>query len=443
MSSWEDMPDWVIVAENAGDAIMLSAVAEELTAAGIGVLWDPYDSRLGVTSIFSNPHFKLKVVAAELAAARELLGEESPPGVKLAWAEPGEIVDQPDFADDESWDDVPEAQWDESGVDDPEALAAAEAAVRGPDSPIIPIASGAHEAPKGWRALLGWPMLEEQRHKTLAYIGLGSNLGDRPENLAEALRAIGEIPATEGLAVSRVYESEPWGGVEQPVYANAVAVVATELQADQLLEALQGIEDSLGRVREERYGPRTIDLDLLLFGDEEWVRPDLTIPHPRMLERAFVVVPLLEVDPRVTMPDGSAISAVRAMLGRITGVLGAVPGFTRATVSAGDDDGPQPMEFPEPYVPAVESGPAEDEAAWVTIQTAEQGGLVGYGGSMQLQIHLGVLQSAGIPAVIDPPPIFGSPGMPAYGAAETIRLMVPRENAIAARKALAEARTRE
>lgn len=438
------MPDWVIVAEDAGDAIMLSAVAEELSAAGIGVLWDPYDSRLGVQSIFSNPHFKLKVVAAELAAARALLGEESPAGVKLAWAAPGELAGSPEYDDDdESWDDEPEAQWDESEIDDPEALAAAEAAVRGPGSPIIPIDAGPPAERTGWRKVLGWPLVEEQRHRTLAYIGLGSNLGDRPENLAEALRAIGEIPATEGLAVSRVYESEPWGGVEQPAYANAVAVVATELQADQLLAALQNIEESLGRVREERYGPRTIDLDILLFGDEEWVRPDLTIPHPRIRERAFVVVPLLEVDPKVVMPDGLPLLPERATLGRITGVLGAVPGFARATVSAGyEADRPEPMEFPEGYVPAVESGPTDDEAPWVTIETAQQGGLVGYGGPMQLQIHLGVLQSAGIPAVIDPPPIFGSPGMPAYGVAETIRLMVPREDAVAARRALAEARTR-
>ncbi len=440
MSAWEDTPDWVVVAEDAGDPIMLSAVAEELAAAGIGTLWEPNDPRLGMRSVIgvAGPaRYTLLVPAPDLAAAREALGEESPPGVKYAWAEAGVAAELPPMWEDESWDEEPEPFWEEPEYDDPAALAAAEAAVRGEGSPVIPATMSGEESPAGWRRLLGWPLLEEQRHRTLAYIGLGSNLGDRSGNLAAALRAIGEIPATEGLAVSRVYESEPWGGVEQPPYANAVAVVSTELQADQLLSALQAIEDSLGRVRAERFGPRTIDLDILLFGDEEWVRPDLTIPHPRMLEREFVVVPLLEVDPEATLPDGSPVPRERATLGRITGVLGAVPGFSRATVTAGDEaERPEPLEFPGEFVPVAEAAPDEGDAPWVAVETAAQGALMSHDGAMRLQVHLGVLQSAGIMAVLDPPPMFGSPGMPYYAIPEKIRLMVPREQAEKARALL-------
>lgn len=354
------------------------------------------------------------------------------------------------------WDDVPPKDEREDGdrggvpvdrilwdvdpleVDDPEALAAAEAAVRGEDSPVIPIDPDEPAPPKGWRALLGWPRLEEQRHKTLAYIGLGSNLGDRAANLAAALRAIGAIPATEGVGVSRAYESEPWGGIQQPPYANAVAVVATDLRADQLMEALHDIEDSLGRVRGERFGPRTIDLDILLFGDEEWKRPDLTVPHPRMRERAFVVVPLLEVDPRVTMPDGTPIASTHATLGRITDVLGAIPGFGRSTVLPAEETAGEPLEFPGTFATpgAPELAP---EDAWVAIESSLQGLMMGTGGAMELQIHLGVLESAGIPATLDPPAVFSSPGLPHFAATEPIRLMVPREYVAEARRTLVEA----
>ena len=325
------------------------------------------------------------------------------------------------------WDDVPpdnEDQGDDRGhvpfdrilwdmepveVDDPDALAAAEAAVRGEDSPVIAISTGEPATPKGWRALLGWPRLEEQRHKTLAYIGLGSNLGDRAANLAAALRAIGEIPETEGLGVSRAYESEPWGGIEQPAYANAVAVVATDLRADQLMERLSDIEDSLGRVRAERFGPRTIDLDILLFGDDEWERPDLTIPHPRMLERAFVVGPLLEVDPRVTMPDGSPVTRARAQLGRVTGVLGAIPGFGRSTVLPAGETVGEPLEFPGTFETAGDAELAPEDA-WVAIESGLQGCSWAPVARLEMQIHLGVLESAGYPGDARPAARLRHPG---------------------------------
>ncbi|KAF0208785.1 MAG: 2-amino-4-hydroxy-6-hydroxymethyldihydropteridine diphosphokinase [Actinomycetota bacterium] len=323
-------------------------------------------------------------------------------------------------------------------VDDPAALAAAEAAVRGENSPVIPIDTDDPPPPAGWRALVGWPRLEDQRHRTLAYIGLGSNLGDRAANLAAALRAIGSLPDTEGLGVSRAYESEPWGGVEQPAYANAVAVVATDLRADQLLDALHDIEAALGRIRGGRFGPRTIDLDILLFGDEEWERADLTIPHPRMLERAFVVAPLLEVDPRATMPDGAPVTRERATLGRITGVLGAIPGFGRSTVLPAEETAREPLEFPGTF---ATTGAAElaPEDAWVAIESGIQGVLMGANGTMTMQIHQGVLESAGIPATLDPPPIFSSPGLPHFAAMERVRLMVPREYEAEARRTLINA----
>lgn len=138
---------------------------------------------------------------------------------------------------------------------------------------------------------------------TVAYLGLGANLGDR---LAGLQRAVDLLDA-EGVGVvasSRVWETEPVGGPDQPDYLNAVVRVETELEPMQLLAACQRVERALGRVREVRWGPRTIDIDVLLFGDVTIEDPTLTLPHPRMLERAFVLLPLLELDPDPVLPDG-------------------------------------------------------------------------------------------------------------------------------------------
>lgn len=143
-----------------------------------------------------------------------------------------------------------------------------------------------------------------------AYLGLGSNLGDRLANLQ---RAVDLLAAQVELAVirsSRVFETEPVGGSPQPDYLNAVVEVETDLSARDLLHACRDVEAALGRVREERWGPRAIDLDILTYGDEEIDDRDLTIPHPRMLERGFVLVPLLDLGADPPLPGGRRLATV-------------------------------------------------------------------------------------------------------------------------------------
>jgi 2-amino-4-hydroxy-6-hydroxymethyldihydropteridine diphosphokinase len=156
---------------------------------------------------------------------------------------------------------------------------------------------------------------------TRAYIGMGANLGDRVVALVAALDELDRVAGVRVVAVSSIYESEPWGMADQPAYANAVAEIETGLDADGLLAACKRIESEAGRVPSDRNAPRPLDLDILLFGDETRSTPQLTIPHPRMTERDFVVTPLLEVAPGVTLPDGSPILRASATLGRVTGVL--------------------------------------------------------------------------------------------------------------------------
>jgi 2-amino-4-hydroxy-6-hydroxymethyldihydropteridine diphosphokinase len=141
---------------------------------------------------------------------------------------------------------------------------------------------------------------------TIAYIGLGANLGDREENLRAALDQLGTLGP---LRVSSFRETDPVGVTDQPRFVNAVAELETDLTAEGLLERLLEIERELGRdrSREERWGPRTIDLDLLIYGDEEIEEPGLTVPHPRLAERAFVLEPLHELAPDLVLPDGRRI----------------------------------------------------------------------------------------------------------------------------------------
>jgi 2-amino-4-hydroxy-6-hydroxymethyldihydropteridine diphosphokinase len=129
----------------------------------------------------------------------------------------------------------------------------------------------------------------------LARIGLGSNLGDSVSNVTRALDALSEIGRV--VARSHLYRTPPWGDLEQPEFVNAAALVETELQPRALLAALKGIEAALGRVPTRRWGPRAIDLDILAYDDLELAEPDLTIPHPGLLERAFALGPLAEIDP--------------------------------------------------------------------------------------------------------------------------------------------------
>ncbi len=128
------------------------------------------------------------------------------------------------------------------------------------------------------------------------FIGLGSNLGDRAAHIRQALRELGERGDIRVLACSRLYETEPLGGPPgQPLYLNAVAELATNLTPRELLTRLLEIEERHGRQRTIPNGPRTLDLDLLLYGDHVINEPDLVVPHPRMWERPFVLQPLAEI----------------------------------------------------------------------------------------------------------------------------------------------------
>ena len=139
-----------------------------------------------------------------------------------------------------------------------------------------------------------------------AFVGLGSNLGEREATLWKALEGLGATEGIEVLAISSFRETEPVGVVDQPRFVNAAAALETSLSPRELLERLLDVERSLGRHRavEERWGPRTLDLDLLLYGGESIDEPGLEVPHPRLTERAFVLEPLLELDPDLRLPDG-------------------------------------------------------------------------------------------------------------------------------------------
>jgi len=137
-------------------------------------------------------------------------------------------------------------------------------------------------------------------------IGLGSNLGDRARHINDAVAALSKIG--DLVAMSSLYETDPIGGPEQGAYLNAVAMLETALAPDALLAECLRIERDHGRERRERWGPRTLDLDVLLYGDVARDEPGLTVPHPRLAERRFVLEPLLEVWPDAALPDGSPLA---------------------------------------------------------------------------------------------------------------------------------------
>ncbi len=133
----------------------------------------------------------------------------------------------------------------------------------------------------------------------VGYLGLGSNVGDRLRHLQRAVDAISAAPGIERVAVSAVYETDPVGGPPQPDYLNAVVAVETQLSARDLLELARRLEREADRRRAERFGPRTLDVDVLLVGADTVDEPDLVVPHPRMWERAFVLAPLHDVAPEL------------------------------------------------------------------------------------------------------------------------------------------------
>jgi 2-amino-4-hydroxy-6-hydroxymethyldihydropteridine diphosphokinase len=148
-----------------------------------------------------------------------------------------------------------------------------------------------------------------------AHVGLGANLGDRSAMLRAALEQLAAEPGVTVVAVSTVRETEPVGLLDQPSFLNAAAALDTELSPRELLERLLGIERRLGRTRKgPRFGPRTIDLDLLLYGDEEIAEPGLQVPHPRLHERLFALEPLFELDPRLVVPGHGPLSEIIAGL---------------------------------------------------------------------------------------------------------------------------------
>lgn len=149
-----------------------------------------------------------------------------------------------------------------------------------------------------------------RRPLTLAYLSVGSNLGDRLANLAAGVRHLLAGGGVELAGVSAVYETAPWGKTDQPGFLNAGLAVRTTLRPRDLLARCQAAETALHRERAERWGPRTLDVDIVLYGDEVVLYPDLIVPHPRMGERAFVIVPLLELDPHLELPGGRTVASL-------------------------------------------------------------------------------------------------------------------------------------
>jgi 2-amino-4-hydroxy-6-hydroxymethyldihydropteridine diphosphokinase len=144
---------------------------------------------------------------------------------------------------------------------------------------------------------------------TLAYVGVGSNLGDREATIRAAVDALPGV-----VAVSSLRETDPVGVTDQPAFLNGAVALETELSPRELLERLLAIERELGRERRERWGPRTIDLDLLLYGVETVDEPGLRVPHPRLHERRFALEPLAELDPELAVPGRGRVGDLLAKL---------------------------------------------------------------------------------------------------------------------------------
>ncbi len=167
-------------------------------------------------------------------------------------------------------------------------------------SPFAISASGKYN----WAVMVKLSMLKT------SYLSLGANLGDRVEKMREAVRLIGDFCGCEISAVSPLYRTQPVGLKNQPDFLNAVIEVKTTLNPNELLKNCQELENRLGRKRTIRWGPRVIDIDILLYESVEINDESLIIPHPRMMERAFVLVPLAEIAPNLVLPSGDLASAV-------------------------------------------------------------------------------------------------------------------------------------
>ncbi len=165
----------------------------------------------------------------------------------------------------------------------------------------------------------------------IIYLGLGTNLGDRLANLQHAIQAL--PPAVKVVRASSIYETEPWGYRDQPAFLNQVLEGSTDLSPGALLHHLKGIERKLGRQPTFRYGPRLVDIDILLYGDQVLDLPELTIPHPHLGERAFVLVPLAELAPDLRHP--ASRRTVREMLSQLD-----TAGVRKISSAANENPGP-------------------------------------------------------------------------------------------------------
>jgi 2-amino-4-hydroxy-6-hydroxymethyldihydropteridine diphosphokinase len=149
---------------------------------------------------------------------------------------------------------------------------------------------------------------------TLAYVGLGANLGPREITLLRAVDLLAETEGVEVRAVSQLRETAPVGLVEQPLFLNGAVALDTTRSPRELLDRLLEIERGLGRVRDVRWGPRIVDLDLLVYGDRQLDEPGLRVPHPRLHERRFALEPLAELDPDLVIPGRGPVSELLAAL---------------------------------------------------------------------------------------------------------------------------------
>jgi 2-amino-4-hydroxy-6-hydroxymethyldihydropteridine diphosphokinase len=146
-----------------------------------------------------------------------------------------------------------------------------------------------------------------------AILALGTNIGDRAANIDDAIRRLGEDGAIEIVARSKLYRTAPWGVTDQDWFVNACIGIRTGLTPHDLLKRCQAVESDMGRVRIERWGPRIIDVDILTIGDQEIHAPDLVVPHPLIAARAFVLVPLRDVAPELTLGGRSIDDMLRAL----------------------------------------------------------------------------------------------------------------------------------
>jgi len=149
---------------------------------------------------------------------------------------------------------------------------------------------------------------------TFAYVGIGANLGPREETLRRAVELLGRADGVEVVGVSELRETDPVGVIDQPPFLNGAVAIETMLPARALLDLLLEIERSLGRVRGERWGPRIVDLDLLVYGNGVVEEPGLHVPHPRLHERRFALEPLADLNPELEIPGRGSVSALLAAL---------------------------------------------------------------------------------------------------------------------------------